>query len=521
MFLLAPASVNPLNVVPPPPQSDHKNNSIWLDEQIWGHRVYPQSPWLLFLEFLTVAEATNRNNQLLCPYNQEGNYYPITFKPQRRILLRNLLWNNEHIGLIAETNKDSTTAWNIWIDKMKSQGQGIESYLLQQLRQRFSTFHDFAELIAMLRESAVESQSNKRWTSRFVFPFGANAIYEDLDSKENFPRDYINFTRTGELLYMMLSRSHKATELSPHISELLEGNNIWNKLLGLLQPNESADLLAPRGKSYLPYIQHPLYDAIAEDWLTLFQLKLPGYDVISHLVVMSAYYMMLYQLTVASQWVQPDEPIYFICEVVAPQKTLIRELSVINFQENASLSSRAIDAYIAQIEQSEDWQSIIRDATSTADAYAKCKQYLTEYVWWDGGESASTPESLLTDLREQARGRHKQHEGNVHRELGRDIGIVSRRGTTRFRYAPTDSFLKTLLLANVPTRMEFYEFLSLLFTRYRLVFGEREASYVLEQENFEKGPFERNTVRLEQRLSSLGMLRRLSDGCAYVINPLN
>jgi len=42
---------------PPPPQ-DHPNISPWLDEQIWGHRLlHPQTPWLLFLVFLSVAEA--------------------------------------------------------------------------------------------------------------------------------------------------------------------------------------------------------------------------------------------------------------------------------------------------------------------------------------------------------------------------------------------------------------------------------------------------------------------------------
>lgn len=521
MVIITPNGISKSNIVPTPPQTHHDKVLLWIDEQIWGHRIYPQSPWLLFLEFLTVAESANRDGRLLFPRNEEGLFYPMSFKPQQRILLRNLLWNNEHIGLIAEANKDSTIAWNIWLDKMKSQGQGIKPHYLNQLCQRFNSFHDFAELIAMLRESAVESQTNKRWTSRFIFPFGSNAIYEDLNQNENLRRDYTNFTRTGELLYMMLARSNRSAELATYIAKLLEGDNIWNKLLGLLQPGVEKDTLSERGKSYLPYIEHPIYNAMAEDWLTLFKLELPGYDVISHLVTLSAYYMMFYQLGVAVEWVQPDKPLHFICEVVAPQKTLIRELSVINFQENVALTSQAIDAYISLIENSIEWQAILQEASSTADAYNRGKQYLLECVWWDGSGSASTPEALLLNLKEQAKARHKQHEGNVHRELGRDIGLVSRRGTSRFRYAPTDSFLKTLILANVPKRMEFNDFLALLYKRYRLIFGVVEANKVLERENIENDPFVRNTIRLEQRLNSLGMLKRLSDGCAYVINPLS
>jgi hypothetical protein len=68
--------------------------------------------------------------------------------------------------------------------------------------------------------------------------------------------------------------------------------------------------------------------------------------------------------------------------------------------------------------------------------------------------------------------------------------------------------------------MEYKEFLDVLFARYGFVFGEREAERVLPKEDFEKKAFQTNSHRLEQRLSSLGMLRRLSDACAYVQNPL-
>ena len=67
--------------------------------------------------------------------------------------------------------------------------------------------------------------------------------------------------------------------------------------------------------------------------------------------------------------------------------------------------------------------------------------------------------------------------------------------------------------------MEYKEFLSRLFSRYGLVFGEREAEQVLDSEEFDKKAFQANAERLEQRLGSLGMLRRLSDACAYVQNP--
>ena len=61
----------------------------------------------------------------------------------------------------------------------------------------------------LLRTSAFEGQSNKRWSSRFVFPFGPAAMYEDLrfDAGGNASNDRRFFARTGELLYLMLSRA--------------------------------------------------------------------------------------------------------------------------------------------------------------------------------------------------------------------------------------------------------------------------------------------------------------------------
>lgn len=115
--------------------------------------------------------------------------------------------------------------------------------------------------------------------------------------------------------------------------------------------------------------------------------------------------------------------------------------------------------------------------------------------------------------------RHRQHVANIHRNYGRDIGLVSKRGTVKLRYAPIDSLLKTLLFANVDKRIELNDFLSKLEKRYGIVFGDREAEHVLPKGDFDKKAFRANSRRLEQRLGSLGVLKRLSDACAYVINP--
>jgi hypothetical protein len=58
-----------------------------------------------------------------------------------------------------------------------------------------------------------------------------------------------------------------------------------------------------------------------------------------------------------------------------------------------------------------------------------------------------------------------------------------------------------------------------LFQRYGLLLGDKEAEQVLAPGDFDKKAFQANSRRFEQRLDSLGVLKRLSDSCAYVINP--
>jgi hypothetical protein len=515
--------VDPTLSLPLPHAGDYRDNRMWVDEQIWGHRLWDsESPWLLFLEFLNVAEACHREGRL---FDEKGVYYPLVFHPYQRIHLRNVLFNNEALDQVVERFRDNTTAWSRWLAWMADNAkgatprEGLTSRDFSYLKERFHSFGQFAVLVGMLQGSAVENETNKRWSSRFVFPFGPNALYEDLNISPSgaVSREYINFGRTGELLYLMISRSARAGELAAHFGPLLAGNNPWNKLLALLEPEASEDRQT-RTNSFLPYRRHAAFDRLGEDWLRILELDLPGFDALPYLVTLGALHVLLYQLRVAAELVDMAG-VHFVCELVAPRKTLVRELSALNYQENNQLPQKAVETYLAQVPASEDWQR----ALAQPGAFAACKRLLIERVRWpqdaEDYEGCSEPDALFAELRREAVSRHRQHVANVHRNYGRDVGLVSRRGTNRLRYAPTDALLKALILANVERRTEFKEFLARLFARYGFVFGEREAEQVLGKDDFDKKAFQANSHRLEQRLGSLGMLRRLSDACAYVQNP--
>jgi len=498
----------------PPHPNDHPDNKMWVDEQIWGHRLWDsQSPWLIFLEFLTVAEACHRDGRLL---DDQGPLYPLSYRPNKRMYLRNILYNNEIIFQIADRYADGATAWRHWLDWMQDNAQAVPDRDFSYLKSRFHSFHQFAALVGMIRSSTIESGSNKRWSSRFVFPFGPHGIYEDLNVTGS--REYIYFGLPGELLYQMVIRSIHADALRPYLTAAFERQDPCDRLLALMQPDRPDDP-QHRGNSYLPYASHPAFDAFAQDWLRVFELELPRFDAYPHLATLSAFHLALYQLVVAAK-LCAEPPPSFVCEVVAPRKTLVRELSVMSYLRNNQLSLRAVEEYVRAIGRTPAWRTASTDPTG----FAACRQLMRDHVRWprdnDDYDGPAEPEALLAELRRAALARHRQHVANVHRSYGGGAGLVSRRGTNRVRYAPTDALLKALILANVPARMEYTEFLTVIFERYGLVFGEREARRVLNAEEFDKRAFQANSERLESRLRTLGMLRRLSDACAYVENPL-
>ena len=143
--------VDPTALVPSPPPNEHPENEMWVDEQIWGHRLLDsQSPWLLFLEFLSIAEACRRDDHLL----DERGTYTYEFRPHQRMFLRNILFNNEELFRIGERYPDSRSAWSIWLAWMAENAKAVPSRDFSYIQDRFSSFQQFASLVAMLRSSA-------------------------------------------------------------------------------------------------------------------------------------------------------------------------------------------------------------------------------------------------------------------------------------------------------------------------------------------------------------------------------
>jgi hypothetical protein len=507
--------VNPLPEILPPP-SANPDPSMWVDEAIWGHRLHDeQSPWLVFLEFLNIFSYENSNGSA---FTERKGFNTLCYQPYKRLYLRNILFNNPKLNEILHNYPNDNDRWKIWFKEMKSI-QSINIPNFEYLNDHFHSFRDFCHVVSIVRSTSLEMNSNKRWTSKFVFPYGEDCLYEDLDKKAN-TNDRRFFGRTGELIYLMLCRSNYKEELLEKLkAKVHQQDNYWNKIVKSLQPDESNSPRAERANAFLPYKYHPCFDDLAEDMLSILNLNIPGFDALPHLVNLIGLNIIKYQLNVSLQQLSHKDPLKMTCEIIAPRKTLVREISCEQYQANNLLPQQAVENIISRIKNSNEWHQ----ARIGEGSFVKCRELLKQKVLWPRKEKdyygSNDPDRLLEEFRSAAIRRHSQHVANIHRVYGREIGLISKRGTIKLRYAPNDNILKTLVFSSVPKRMELNQFLDRLAKRYGLIFGDRQAEELLDKSEFDKKAFQANSRRLEQLLHSLGLLRRLSDGCAYIVNP--
>jgi hypothetical protein len=492
-----------------------------LIESVWGHRLWHrQTPWLILLEFLLVAEALKNEGVPFSDWEAAATL-PEKYRGKKRLFLRYLLFRNSEIDQFATRRWSEEERWAKWLQYFQERLQDSANGTADFLKKSFKKFSDFAASVRLLRETVIDARATKRWTSSFVFPFGPAALYEDLDVR--LKSDRSNFGRTGELLYMMLRRSGLCSELAPLISDFLATDTPNNLLLSKLQPSDQSESGDFKPIGYLPYKKHPSFRRLAEDWLSIRKLNLPGYDAYQHYAPLAAFHVLLYHIETAAAWTG-DSNVHFVCEVLAPKPEAVRQLSIRSFQRNESRAREAVEATMISIFEDDTWKNISDEGSNLPvdEQMTEALAFLRHKIALNTSEysTCTSIPALLESLRERIERKLEDNVGQLHRDYGKACGFVNRRGTRSFRYAPTDSLLKTLVLANVETRLELKDFLRRLYDRYHLVLGPNEAELVKGDNDFEGAVFKNNAKRLEDRLKSMGMLNRLSDYVAFVENPL-
>ncbi len=499
----------------------------WITEAIWGHRLERQPSSALMLEFLGMAEGMYRAERLLEETRPGENPQ---YTAHRSLQLRNLIFNNPRMEEILRNSQGSDEeAWTEWLSDMKdsaSLGENLSSDF-SYLRNRFDTFAELVSVVRLLRRIAVDPGSERAWTTQFIFPIGSAALYEAiLEKGEGFERTRRVFTRTGEIAYLMLSRASEPLRkkigeaLEPTFDPTTSRNKLLLRLISTPKP-DSGDI---KGGTYLPYKKHPAFDRMAEDIAAILALKLPDQDAFQYLQPLLGFHLYLYGIETANQWAGKSGLHPIVCEILAPRSDLVRKASAASYLDADSLGVLAVRKYIADKILS-DPTLIATLADTKLDDLAKAEflfDHLKRTCAWKKKSpgTASDPDSLTRSFYNSAEAIYRKGTSDGLTSLATGCGLASKRGTNRFRYAPTDDLLRALVLANVTAPIEESAFLRLLLKRYRIVIGPEQAQLEVSARLFDETDFAKNKGRLAQHLIGMGLAQRMSDACTYITNPI-
>jgi hypothetical protein len=502
-------------------------NEAWIAEAIWGHRLERQPFSALMLEFLGMAEGMFREGKLLAHTRPGENPMYIA---NRSLQLRNLLFNNPRMEETFRNAQGSDEeGWNTWLQVMKD-GASLGEHIngdFSYLRARFDSFAELVSVIRLLRQITVDPGSERSWTTQFIFPIGPAALYEAvLEKGEGFERTRRVFTRTGELAYLMLSRASESlrSRIRERLASWFDASTSRNRLILRLISSPEPDRGERKGGTFLPYKTHPAFDRMAEDVVAILSLDLPDQDAFQYLRPLLGMHLYLYGIETANYRLGDSSLPPIVCEVLAPKSDLVRKAAVGSYLHNDGLGAMAVRKFIDQIAFSD---SIVQKtlADETLDDLAK-KEYLADHLvrtcaFKKDRVDAPDPRTFTQKFYSFANGLYRNGTADALTALASGCGLVSRRGTNRFRYAPTDDLLRALVLANVTSPVEESEFLRHMYKRYRIVIGPAEAKDEVLSYLFEETDFKKNRDRLAQHLIGMGLAHRMSDACTYVVNPMD
>ena len=496
--------------------NDH-TAKLWVEQQIWGHRLHnDQTPWLLLLEAIGVMAHLAKTGTLLTGLEKPGNHEVFTYNIAIRQDLRAILFKDRHIEEIAESNLYSDQSrWSNWYERLSVDDAKRLSYL----QERFTSFTGFRNAVTLLRSAEVEADRKRRASSRHLSPRGPDmmtADYGEPKKKGNQPgKDRRFFARGGELLYLMLNRSHHRSELHELVqTRLLSAKSRWNALAKLLQPSqEQTPELSFDNVGYLPLPHHQVYDLIAEDWLAVLSLKaLPDDSLPDPLMRLTGLGIIQYMTRRSAEIVDKEPPVFPLA-MVSIETVAVQKLSKDCFARHRDQSRDAVGKLVDDLVCSDDWAA----ALGQQNPLQAIKSLLKNRFMFECSENAI--EKIPEAVREEAIGDHEMHLGRVVGFYAEQIGMAaSRRGSGRW-YAASDALLEALVLANVTVPMEFEMFLDRLWQRYRVVVGIDAAKTAFSTSNYTH--HKANQRLLEERLRILGLAKRLSDDCAFVINPFH
>ena len=501
-----------------PSYLDTAGIEIWLEQQIWGHRLYnDQTPWLLLLEAigLMACRAADQNCGTQVFPGVSATHENMRYELKAAKRLRQILFTDRNIDEIAnEQAVSDAVLWSRWFASAGATGEVDFGYL----KARFVKFSSFRNAVTLLRGSEIEPQRKRRLTSRHLAPRGPAMLSADYGegrrSSAGVDKDRRFFARGGELLFLMLNRSGHAEALETLVKQrLLSPRSRWNRLAEHLAPPEQENPVAFDNIGYLPLPRHGTYEMLGRDWLSLLSLmSLPDDHLSEPLMRLSALAVIRYIVERAAEVLGEDRPLMPI-DTMGPNTAGLRKLSRDAFARHRDMTRKTIERVADDFVGSPAWKSACEKPNPTKAAL----ELVDAHFGYEPKEQSSrTLAALPQAIKEAALDNHNEHLGLVMGFYAEHIGLAARRGSSRW-YVLSDPMLEAIVLGNVADPMEYETFLALLHRRYGFVIGTEVAGHHYSNVNYQQ--VKANQRHLEDRLRMLGLLKRLSDDCAFVVNP--
>lgn len=354
---------------------------MWVQEAIFGHRfVEEQLPYILVLEVLAICRVLQlgddgrpyeENRIFNHPVAALDEHENVTIPIVKSVALRYVLFKDRSLEIVANdpqlAPEERLSAWIEALNKgFANEVRAGHSVNFEYLRMRFGDrFDDARQAVKILQGLEIDVLNNRRYTSRFLAPRGANLILNDVDQK--FIADRMFFGRGGEMVYLMLSRSSHAKDLAPVIADqFLASRDPIDRIAAKFVPDAS-DRTAGGSIGYLPKREHAAYERMGEDWCAILGLKeLPLPQKFKPLFRMTALNLMRY-FAERAQVVSGNSVIDPIpLDMMGGRDTNLRDVSKAFLRRHRQVIEDAVESYIRKnIETTPAWDAALKQ-TDTA-----------------------------------------------------------------------------------------------------------------------------------------------------------
>lgn len=549
----------------------------------------------LMLEFLTVLASQNQSDPFAVA--QCDDYGRFAFLKRRNLILRQILFNNPELGIIAATTQQDEAKWQQWFEQFsaklqtapKNRSENSTPYqpefltaLLAQLKEICQgQFERLVTLVKVLRSWSIDTDKNRQWSTLFLFPFGYDSLFWEIDSELSFNINLMG--GAGQNVFSMLARAGADSLGARLVERFFIDHNGLNTgacyLSGALLPgfeqelevteqhfqqqiqaatsfeqrlNLSTQRIKIATTRYLPYQNLDRYQLLREDFEALCRLDLTKQELFLALGSLGTLHQLCYLLEQEQQVLKLPGDSTRSCDlnmvvVANPEyKNGVRALSMRRLKENIALFAQArahyVKAHLRAVVSACAPELLTKAVLTVTEQKMVCNLMRSAFDF-NPRVRINLMERTITQLKSKddpnaeciivvpdgisyaeieavlIDDERDMHIQSLHSTWSSDIGLTTKESAVSYFYSLSDELLYYLVLALVPKGrpIALKDFLTKLHQRYHLVIGLNEAGSYA----VEDADFIANERQFKLKLARNHLLVSLSDACDYVRNPFS